>query len=1272
MKINTQVKQSLSTRLVVGSLVLLLSMGVGVGWYMGAFTALMSLSQTQSTDTDGDGVDDNIDIDDDNDGIPDEEEGGVTSNCLVGFFQVIDDVLHVLDPDNGSYIPIGPPTGFRYNGIGYNPDDGLLYGYARKSGTDKNGASIVSGDIISIDPSNGEAEFVINSGSSSNVAAGDVYDGVYYFKRNNRIDGYNIATGVISTAANAPFSPNDLSIIDGVVYGLDGDKLSRIDLTATTPTLTTVTVSGGVQNGIFGASYVSQNNRLYFSNNNGGLWEIKDYTSANPTGVYVINTSKTNYNDGAACPSSSFDLVDTDGDGIIDSRDLDADNDGILDIVEAGGTDTDGDGRLDDNTDTDGDGLADIYDNDDTDGPTGTNPCSPLFTCINTGSTSLLMDTDGDGTIDNDLDYEGDGIPNMRDSDSDGDGCGDAEEGGGNFSLASGTVLNDTLTGGVDANGVPVIAGSTGQSVGFSYDENVLACSFPVSVDTDGDGIDDNIDLDDDNDGIPDEQEGGETTNCMVGFFQVISGQLYLLNPDNGTYTPIGPNAGFPYNSIGYNPDDGMLYGTTLQQGTDVNGTSVVEGDIIKIDPNSGEFQFIVFGGEDKGSAAGDVYQGIYYYKTYPGISSYNIATGVISEITDINFLPVDFSIIDGIAYGLRYQDLYVIDIMAASPTLTLVPVPEVPSDRSYGASYVGQNNRLYFSNNDGGMWEIKNYTTSTPTATYVINTTPTYANDGASCPSSSFDFIDTDGDGIEDSKDLDSDNDGIPDIVEAGGADTNGDGRADDSSDADGDGLADIYDNDDTDGPAGSNTCSPLFTCLNMGSTSLLMDTDGDGSIDNDLDFDGDGVPNNLDLDSDNDGILDILENNLSGLDTNADGQVDDALTNDSDGNGWSNSTDGGNGGTSPLLTTDANSDGVADAYPTQNSDNDATPNFLDIDSDNDGITDNTEAQDTDTYLSPTNLDDDRDGIDDAYDNDDSQFGGPSSGISPVNTDGLDSMDYLDTDSDEDGIVDEIEGHDTNTDGVVNNDDTPSANTGQSGGTTDVDGDGLLDGYDNDTSSPDPTNGGLGPEDHPDTMGPTAEQNWREEPGNLFPVEWLAFDGKQEGNTVILDWITATEMNSDFFSLERSLNGITFSQVGREKAAGDTQTPTAYRYVDAALPAVRPERLLYRLRQVDIDGQFSYSNTIELAFTQGDVFSSLKVGPNPASDIVRVRYTLENAQPSSLIVYSLKGQKMYEKVLDRAAGEETTINVSSWSEGIYIVSLSGKNVKPVKLQVRH
>lgn len=128
--------------------------------------------------------------------------------------------------------------------------------------------------------------------------------------------------------------------------------------------------------------------------------------------------------------------------------------------------------------------------------------------------------------------------------------------------------------------------------------------------------------------------------------------------------------------------------------------------------------------------------------------------------------------------------------------------------------------------------------------------------------------------------------------------------------------------------------------------------------------------VTDALDLDSDNDGILDSFE------DLNLDADNDP-------------STD----------ITDTDGDGIAD--------------YLDIDSDDDGIPDNVEAQTTADYTAPSGVDANANGLDDAYE-------GPGRlGLFPIDTDGDSLPDYLDEDSDNDGVPDNIEAHDADHDGI-------------------------------------------------------------------------------------------------------------------------------------------------------------------------------------------------------------------------------------------------------------
>jgi len=178
--------------------------------------------------------------------------------------------------------------------------------------------------------------------------------------------------------------------------------------------------------------------------------------------------------------------------------------------------------------------------------------------------------------------------------------------------------------------------------------------------------------------------------------------------------------------------------------------------------------------------------------------------------------------------------------------------------------------------------------------------------------------FTDTDNDGITNFFDLDDDNDTILDIEESNGVDPLGDD--------DGDFIPNYRD------------------------TDFGPDANNDGVVDS-FDFDGDGIPNHLDLDSDNDGIFDIFEVGNAEEDTNGNGQTDNPV---------------GQNGLDNTVETD-DTENAAVTYEIINTDNDANPDYLDIDADADGIVDNIEAQTTDNYTPPNNIYTE-DGVDTAY----------------------------------------------------------------------------------------------------------------------------------------------------------------------------------------------------------------------------------------------------------------------------------------------------------------
>lgn len=223
----------------------------------------------------------------------------------------------------------------------------------------------------------------------------------------------------------------------------------------------------------------------------------------------------------------------------------------------------------------------------------------------------------------------------------------------------------------------------------------------------------------------------------------------------------------------------------------------------------------------------------------------------------------------------------------------------------------------------------------------------------------------DSDNDGTPDYKDTDDDGDGIPTSVEVPGGTV---------VDSDGDGVPNYRDGDsDNDGV----------------SDSVEVGAD----VNNPVDSDGDGVPDYRDLDSDNDGIPDLWENGKKALDVNLDGRIDTAT--DADGDGVLAAVD----------TDDTMSKVVTSNVTLINSDNDTKPNYIDTDSDEDGVADILEIGGTDA-----NSDGRVDGFTDAngnglHDAFDSTQGGTA--ISLINSDTDTKADYVDTDSDNDCVLD-------------------------------------------------------------------------------------------------------------------------------------------------------------------------------------------------------------------------------------------------------------------------
>jgi hypothetical protein len=178
----------------------------------------------------------------------------------------------------------------------------------------------------------------------------------------------------------------------------------------------------------------------------------------------------------------------------------------------------------------------------------------------------------------------------------------------------------------------------------------------------------------------------------------------------------------------------------------------------------------------------------------------------------------------------------------------------------------------------------------------------------------------------------------------------------------------------------------------------------------------------------------------------------------------------------------------------------------------------------------------------------------------------------------------------------------------------------------------------------------------------NPLPIKLLSFYAKMNtSNTVDLTWSTASEINNNYFSIERSVDGVNFEKIMDVQAAGNSTTIINYKTIDE-----NPVKgvSFYRLLQVDIDGNQEYSAVVSLYNYNLGSHSQFNVYPNPANArgfTVASSGNMDDVTQISL--YNSNGIEVYSKAFVFTYGEmNLVVNPSNnLIPGIYILSCSNK-----------
>lgn len=183
----------------------------------------------------------------------------------------------------------------------------------------------------------------------------------------------------------------------------------------------------------------------------------------------------------------------------------------------------------------------------------------------------------------------------------------------------------------------------------------------------------------------------------------------------------------------------------------------------------------------------------------------------------------------------------------------------------------------------------------------------------------------------------------------------------------------------------------------------------------------------------------------------------------------------------------------------------------------------------------------------------------------------------------------------------------------------------------------------------------------------SALPVELSSFYVKSNSKAVSLVWQTETEVNNYGFEIERKHSNNTWNNIGFVKGKGNSNSTNKYKFVDEEVSPGKS--YYYRLKQIDTDGKFVYSSTIDVTVESPTKFALKQNYPNPFNPETTIKFSLPEAAQVSLTVYNSIGEEVAELVNGKieAGIHNINFNAEKLKSGIYIYRIHSEKFQAAR-----
>lgn len=179
---------------------------------------------------------------------------------------------------------------------------------------------------------------------------------------------------------------------------------------------------------------------------------------------------------------------------------------------------------------------------------------------------------------------------------------------------------------------------------------------------------------------------------------------------------------------------------------------------------------------------------------------------------------------------------------------------------------------------------------------------------------------------------------------------------------------------------------------------------------------------------------------------------------------------------------------------------------------------------------------------------------------------------------------------------------------------------------------------------------------------GCSLPLTLLSYTASKNNSTVLLNWKTTNEVNTSHFTVQRSTDGINYSNVGQVTAKGNIAATNDYSYSDN-ISTIKTGTIYYRLQMVDKDGRSTTSKVASITITATGIEFSIK--PNPAKNFIVITAGSSAGSSAIISVTDFSGHVVIQKTINTTGDQ--TIDISSLQRGVYIVSIKAADIVTTK-----